>query len=243
MDRNYTAAVSEFEKVISKDPSGKLGLQAMYRAAMTQSLSLFRYGDAVQNFRAFSLRSTDPREVWEAQLQMGEIFFTKTEQYEQAIAHYESLIKQKPEAPEVPEFMYRIGKSYFYIFDFGRALQQFQAIIHQYPISFWAEKAALEIGATYFTQGNRKSESHEDEKEGYQEALDAYRSFIHRHPKSSLVPEAEFGIASCLEELNQMGEALNLYQKLKGRFSSDRVIDVKLKRIRERMAQQGVSLQ
>ncbi|MGZ3687127.1 MAG: hypothetical protein ACXVBW_02430, partial [Bdellovibrionota bacterium] len=32
-DRKYQASVSEFEKVTAKDPHGKLGLQALYRAA------------------------------------------------------------------------------------------------------------------------------------------------------------------------------------------------------------------
>src|SRR5690348_3735256 len=72
-DRKYSAAVSEFEKVIAKDPRGKLGMQATYRAAMTQYLFLNEYGNAVRKFRNYAEISTDPASVWDSQLQIGEI--------------------------------------------------------------------------------------------------------------------------------------------------------------------------
>src|SRR5690349_17986618 len=78
-DKSYSAAVSAFEKVMVMDPRVKFGLQATFRAASTQFLFLSQYGDAVRKFQSFIQMSGDPRLIWEAQLQIGEIFFSKTE--------------------------------------------------------------------------------------------------------------------------------------------------------------------
>src|SRR4051794_36759945 len=78
-DKNYAAAKVEFEKVIVKDRKGKLGVQALYRAAMTEALFLEQYEEATKKLRLFIQRSSDPQLVWEAKLQIGEILFSKLE--------------------------------------------------------------------------------------------------------------------------------------------------------------------
>lgn len=234
-DRNYSVAVSEFEKVISKDPKGKLGLQATYRAAMTQYLFLGQYNDAIRKFQNFVQSSTDLQSIWDAQLQIGEILFAKTDQYDRAILHYDSLLKQRPESPDAPEFTFRIAKSYFYLFKFKDAIAKYKELIRKYPQSPLAEKAMFEIGTTYFTRG--EGEERSSISEAYQEALDAYRQFLKVFPKSRYAAEAQFGIACCLEELDQLDEAYHAFHALKSTYPAPNVIEIKLIRIRERLSQ------
>jgi TolA-binding protein len=236
MDRSYAAAVTEFEKVIAKDPRGKLGMQATYRAANTQALFLSEYAEAVKKFRLYAQGPVDPQSAWEAKVQIGEILFTKTEQYDQTIAHYQLLLRERPRAPEAPEFLYRIGKSWFFLLRFSDALASFQEIVKDFPTSPWAEKAAFETGVTYFTRGEQQGEK---EGDPYQEALVAYQSFVRKYPKSSLVPEARFGIAACMEEKGQLEQAYGAYSSLKAVYPSPRVIEIKLARLKERVAHKG----
>jgi TolA-binding protein len=226
-DQKYSAAVVEFEKVITKDPGGQLGLQAMYRAAMTQYLFLSQYGDAVRKLRSYIQLSSDSQRIWEAQIQVGEILFSKAEQYEQAIIHYQFLLKQKPNAGEAPEFLYRIGKSHFFLFHFSEAVRTYQELIRTYPHSSWSKSAEFEIGISYFTQ------------ESYEKAMESFKKYIQKYPQSEKVPEANFGIASCLEELDRLEEAYEIYQTLKKIYPSPQVVAVKLARIRERLSQRG----
>jgi TolA-binding protein len=238
-DRKYAAAVSEFEKVTSKDPHGKLGLQAKYRAAMTQFLFLSQYGDAVRKFSEYAREIQDPKSAWDAQLQIGEILFSKTEQYDQAIIHYRSLLRQRPQAQESPELLFRIGRSHFFLFQFNEAVAAYEDLIKLFPGSSWAEKAMFEVGATYFTRGEQGSEGNKGGTESYRTAMAAYQKFIHHYPKSNRVPEAQFGIASCLEEMDQLSEAYKAFSALKGTYPSPHVIDIKLSRIRQRTAQRN----
>jgi TolA-binding protein len=246
-DRKYSAAVSEFEKVIAKDPRGKLGMQATYRAAMTQYLFLSEYGNAIRKFRNYAEISTDPASVWESQLQIGDILFLSTDQYDQAVIHYRGLLKQRPESPEAAEFAFRIGKSQFFLFQFGDALETFHNLIKKYSpphsasvsSAAWVEKAAFEIGSTYFTRGEQNTERKGLGITDYQAAIQAYEKFIKTYPKSELVSEARFGVASCLEELNQLDDAYAAYTSLKGHYPSPKVIEIKLIRIQQRIAQRN----
>jgi TolA-binding protein len=238
-DGKYASAVSEFDKTAQSDPRGKLGLQALFRSASTESLFLSQYNDALKKFHQYVELSEDTPEAWEAQKQIGDILFQKTDQYDLAIQHYKSLLKLRPDAAETPEFLYRIGKSYFFLQQFDEALDGYRDLIKRFPATLWAEKAAYELGLTMFTRGEQRPGGKGPGMESYQEAMDAYQAFMKKYPQSTLLPEARFGIASCLEELDQLDAAYQAYSALKNTYPSRNVIEIKLARISERKAERS----
>ena len=239
-DGNYAASVAEFEKVTAKDPHGKLGLQALFRGAMTETLYLNHHSQAVKKLKSYAELTGDTPLAWDALKQIGEIYFSKTEQYDKAIQHYRSLLKAKPDSPEAPEFLYRIGKSHFYLWQFDDSVVAYREILTRFSNSPWSERAALELGTTFFTrQEEQRSGGRTHAVGGFEEAIQAYQSFIKTYPKSSLVSEARFGIASCLEEEDKLDAAYQEYEKLKPTYPSPNVIEIKLARIRERKAQRS----
>lgn len=242
-DGKYASAVLEFDKVSAKDSKGKLGTQALYRSATTQMLFLSQYAEAERKFKAYTEAPGGEAEMaWDAQKQIGEILFAKTDQYDRAIQHYATLLKLRPETTEVPEFRYRIAKSHFFLWHFDDAVLTYRQIIAKHPGTTWAEKAAYEIGVTYFTRGERKDGTKDRDKPGgeaFQEAIEAFQGFVKQYPSSTLVPQAKFGVASCLEELDQLDAAYDAYESLKTTYPSPKVIAIKLARIREREAQRS----
>lgn len=240
-DGRYAAAVAEFDKVSAKDPRGPLGIQAIYRSATTQMLFLSQYGEAARKFKLFTdAPGVDPDAAWDAQKQIGEILFSKTEQYDRAAQHYEAMVKLKPSAPEVPELLFRTAKSHFYLWQFDEAVKLFRLIAAKYPGNPWAEKAMYEIGVSFFTRGEQHNGTREKGSlSAYQEAIEAHQHFIRQFPQSPLVPQAKFGIASCLEEMDQLDAAYRAYEGLQSTYPSPNVITIKLTRIRERQAQRS----
>jgi TolA-binding protein len=240
-DGRYAAAVAEFDKVSTKDPRGALGIQALYRSATTQMLFLSQYGEAARKFKLFTeAPGVAPEAAWDAQKQIGEILFVKTEQYDRAIQHYDAMVKAKPNAREVPELLFRTAKSHFYLWQFDDAVRIYRQIAAKYTGSPWAEKAMYEIGVSFFTRGEQRNGTREKGSSGaYQEAIDAHQRFIKQFPQSPLVPQARFGIASCLEEMDQLDAAYRAYESLRGTYPSPNVITIKLTRIRERQAQRS----
>jgi TolA-binding protein len=242
-DGNYAASVTEFEKVHALDPKGKLGLQALFRAATTQAFFLNQYNDAIVKFRQYAEISDDKETAWEAELQIGEILFMKLENYEQAIQHYQELLKKKPDDKDAPLFVFRIGKSQFFLRQFAEAIATWQQLAAKYPNSPYAEQASYETGVAYYTRGEQLIDGHSPSGTGsnqsYKDAIHAYEEFIKKYPASKLIPQAKFGIASCLEEMDDLDGAYRAYEALKSTYPSPNVIKVKLVRIRERKAQRN----
>ncbi len=233
---NYLASVREFEEVITKDPHGKLGLQALYRAATTQVYFLSQYDEGLRKLRAYTELTTDAETGWQAQKLIGEILFSKLEHYDAALQQYQKLIQMNPVAPEVPEFLYRQGKSHFFLSRFPQSIEVFKKIMAQYSGTEWAEKASYQIGMVHMTRAGRNEAAAHDL---YAQALAAFRAFIKQYPKSPLISEARFGIASCYEEMDQLDPALELYQELRKDYPSPAVIEVKLARIQQRKMNRG----
>ncbi len=235
-DGNYASAVMEFDKVTAKEPRSKLGLQSLYRSASTQALFLGQYNDAIRKYRAYSETvGADPDLAWSAKLQIGDILYSKLDQFDRAVQHYQALLRQNPGAAEGPELLFRVGKGFFFQRQFADAIQSYRDLIRKYPGTSYAEKAEYEIGVTFFTKG----EQHSGGNQAYLDAIQAFEAFVQRHPQSQWVPEAKFGIASCQEELDQLDLAAESFAALKKTYPSPNVIEIKLVRIRERKAQRS----
>jgi TolA-binding protein len=243
-DGNYAAAVAEFDRVYARDSRGILGLQALYRSATTQTYFLSQYPEAIRKFKIFAEITTDREAAWNARAQVGEILFMKTEVYSEAATHYRAMIADNPRHPDSPLYLFRIARSEFFQWQFEQGLQDYRGLIKLYPESPYAERALYEIGVTYFTRGEQRTSSRENAhapagKESYQDAIDAFEQFLKHYPKSEWVPHARFGIASCLEEMDQLDAAYHAYEALKSTYPSPNVITIKLVRIRERKAQRS----
>ena len=238
-DGKYSAAVSEFERVVKRDPQGKYGMQALFRGAMTQTVFLGQHSEAIEKFRLYIERSSEGSVVWSAQKQIGEILFSRLKQYSRAARHYKELLRLRPQAKEAPEFLFRLAKSLFFQWKFDEAIQNFQRITQEYSNTHWAEQAAYEIGLTYFTGGEQTPGGSGPGMEVYQKAITAFEEFVKKYPESRWVPEAQFGIASCYEELDQLEEAKTRYEALRTLYPTPEVIEIKLSRIRDRMTKRS----
>lgn len=251
-DGKYSVAVIEFEKAYNKDPRGRIGKQALLRAATTQAYFLSQYAEAIQKLKKYveEGNSTPPSgtsafieeqqaQEWEVQKLMGDILYSKMEAYDQVIPHYRNLLPRNFSEEDRQEFLYRIGKSHFYLAQFQDAIKTFFEISKKHPKTEWGEKAAYQIGVTYFTRGEQNPGGHGPGMEAYQDAMDAFQKFIKKYPQSQLIPEAKFGIASCLEELDQLDAAREAYHEILDTYPSPKVIRIKLERIKERKAQRS----
>jgi TolA-binding protein len=247
-DGKYAASVVEFEKVVNKDPHGKLGAQALLRGATTQALFLSQYAEAVKKLRLYIDATPDPAAAWDAEKEIGELLYSKLERYDQAVKHYETLVQQRPTSPEVPEFLYRIARSDYFLSRFEEARKNYETIIREYGKNanpsgdgtgaVWAERASLEIGETELTRGEQAG-SHGAATEIYKNAMADFQNFEKTYPQSALLPQAQFGVANCLEELDQLDAAYRAYEAIRLKYPSRNVIEIKLARIRERKAQRS----
>ncbi len=234
-DGKYRASVAEFDRVTAKDPKGELGLQALYRSAMTQSLYLDQHAEAIRKFRTYAEASAYNPKAEDAKRQVGDILFSRLERFPEAITHYRSLIAEGRDTTALPEFRLRLAKSYFYVWQFSDALAQYQELIRLFPGTPQAERAAFEIGVTHYTQGERSRA----EDGAFLRAIDSYQRFLKDYPQSRWAPEARFGIGASLEELDRLPEALEAFEAVKKSHPSPNSVEIRIRRIRERSSQKN----
>jgi TolA-binding protein len=238
---SYAAAVVEFDRVSRRDPDGELGRRALLRSAMTQTLFLKEHAEAIRKLKRIAEREGDSELGWEAQKQIGEILFTRMDRSSEAIAHYQLLLKRRPTATEAPEFLFKLGRAYFNGWSFDSALEAFGRVIAEWPTSPWAEKAAMEIAQVWLTRGEQRPGPRfsTQGKEVYREAIRQFEAFISKYPNSKRIAEARFGIASALEELDQLAQALEVFQGIESVYPVPQTVKIKIYRLKERISRRS----
>lgn len=229
----YAAAVTEYEKVTRLDPGGKLGLQAVFRAAMTQMLFTSQYNEAIEKFQLYIKAAEPSQNVFEAKKQIAEIYFSKLQDYEQTVKQIKYIEKTETlSVHEAVEFSFKTAKCFFYLKKFDFAIQELNNLISNYKSSPIEERALFEKAQTLTTWASQKSEM-------FVKAHDVLNEFMRRYPKSDNFIEAQFLKASAFEEQEKLDQALEIYESIKETYSSPKVILIKLTRIQERLAKKS----
>lgn len=240
-EKNYAAAVVEYEKVVQKDPSSDLGIEAAFRAANTQTLFLGEHLGALKKLNRIIEVNREHRLAHPANRLIGEILFTKLEQNEQAIQHYEKMLENYPEDPAKDEYTYRIGKAQFHLLRFDDSIKTFRIVVEKYPQSESAKLARFAIGVSEQTKGHQQqSKEARLAQDSFKQAVKDYTDFIVRYPNDPLVLDAKFEIGNSLEELDQVDAAYEKFEEILEKYPNRNVVELKLKRIRERKSQKNL---
>jgi tetratricopeptide (TPR) repeat protein len=240
-EKNYGAAVAEYEKVIQKDPSSDLGIEAAYRSATTQTLFLNDQLGALRKLNRIIEVNREHRLAHPASKLIGEILFTKLEQYEPAIQHYEKMLVNYPDDPARDEYTYRIGKAQFHLLRFDDSIKTFRIVIEKYPNSESAKLAHFAIGVSEQTKGHQlQSKEARLAQDAFKEAVKNYTDFIKLYPNDPLVLDAKFETGNSLEELDQVDAAYEKFQEILDKYPNRTVVEMKLKRIRDRKSQKNL---
>jgi TolA-binding protein len=211
---------------------------------------------ALALFRKYREIDSEGGAARDAEIQIGEILFNKTRQYEAAIQHYRKWLREHPGDPLNPEFLYRIGKAQFYLWQFEDAIQTLENVGTQAPGSKWEAAALHQAGMAHLAlagqsqdaPGRRSGEEEDDEapavgqKERYQRAIQLFQKIVQRFPATGAAQEAQLALATAYEELSLWSEALAALEPLATSYPTPQVIRIRQTRIRERLARQNPPL-
>lgn len=229
-EKNYPAAVAEFDHVVKESPNSGIGLQALWRASMTRSLFLNEPEEALRGFETFIERASNSELAPQAQQEMGEIYFSKLAQYQKAIDFYQKLLLSKKfSADDEAKFMYRLARSNFLLNRLRNSIEWLEKLIAQHPSSPVADKAQFDLANAWYALG-------EGEKSAYPKALKMFHDLAAatRVKNHTLSVESVFGEASTLEELDQLEAAYELLKTIQNDYPAPNVIKIRMVSIEER---------
>ena len=217
-DRNFSEALSIARHLIATAPHTPHGAQAAERLPTLQQLA------AIENLREkLQDQSLLPIEAARARLQIGTIYERKPLQdYPEAIAAYQEVLKHHAELTYSAEALYRSGRIYAERLSTpNEAIQAYKKVIETHPNTLQAMMANFQLGELY-RKLNR-----------YNEALQAYETtigyperdrYIAGGYKDSFADRAQFRIGRVHYEDRRYNEARFAFEEfIQNRTQSPRL--------------------
>ncbi|HLA27463.1 MAG TPA: outer membrane protein assembly factor BamD [Syntrophales bacterium] len=137
--------------------------------------------------------------------------------------------KSKDTSKSNPETLYKIGYDYYQKGSYEKAVESFQRLKDEYPLSDLAIRAEMGIADTRFSM------------EEYGSAETAYNDFVNLHPSNEDIPYVMHQIGMCHykqlltidRDQTETWKALSEFEKLIARFPSSKFSFLAEKNVRE----------
>ena len=220
-ESRYSEAVELFKELHDEQPSFVRIPQALFQVAEIQDLYLGRYSDALLTYLLLERDYPDAPEVFAARKQVAMLYKYRLNDCDQAIAVYQKVLDDADRTND--QLQYEVADCYFRLNNFAQARIEFESLLKNDPQSDLIAEVQYRIAMTYALEGKLP------------EAAGAYRVVIERWSESSYSVEASFGLATVLEEQEELVEALKILEDLEGVYSKQDILTRKLEQVRERI--------
>ncbi len=220
-ETRYSEAVELFKGLHDEQPSFLRIPEALFQTAEIQDLYLGRYSDALLTYLMLERDYPEAPEVFSARKQVAVLYKYRLNDCGQAIAVYQKVLDDADGNSD--QLQYEVADCYFRLNNFAQARIEFESLLKNDPQSDLFAEVQYRIAMTYALEGKLP------------EAAGAYRVVIERWSESSYAVEASFGLATVLEEQEELVEALKILEELKGIYPKEDILTRKTEQVRERI--------
>lgn len=220
-ETKYSEAVEMFMELQTEQPSFVRIPQVLFQIAEIQDLYLGRYSDALLTYLMLERDYPDAPEVFAARKQVAVLYKYRLNDCGQAIAVYQKVLDDADGNSD--QLQYEVADCYFRLNNFAQARIEFESLLKNDPQSDLFAEVQYRIAMTYALEGKLP------------EAAGAYRVVIERWSESAYAVEASFGLATVLEEQEELVEALKILEELKGVYPKEDILTRKTEQVRERI--------
>lgn len=220
----YSEAVAQYEKVVQDYQGGHIATDALYQIGNINYLNLRDYWKAIEAYRR--LVETSPGSPFspDAQRKIADIYKDKFGDLKGAIAEYQRFIKIFPK--EADKAMYEMAQCYVRLKEFSKAREQYEGILKDYSYIDYLDDVHYKMANSYYLEGKTS------------EAKKWYEELLKKYPESRFAADARFEIALATEEDGDLQEAMSMLELLRGTYHDERVLNLRIKGIQERLAAQ-----
>lgn len=219
--KKYSDALIQYEKAVSENPKGHLAKDALYQIGNIYYLNLRDYQKALDAYRKLVDTSPGSHFSADAQRRIAEIYREKFGDLKGAITEYQRFVKVFPK--EADRARYSMAECYILLKEFDKAREQYENILKETPDIDYKDDVLYQIANSYYLEG-KTSEA----KKGFEELVEKF-------PETKFLADARFGIALAFEEEGNLQEALTRLTQLRGIYHDQRVLDLRIRGIQERM--------
>lgn len=215
------AAAELLQELQAEHPGSARAPQALLEAAQLLHLSLGRDQEALVAYLSLERDYAASPEAAVARRRVAELYKYRLGDQPRAISAYQRLFEEAGD--EVDRVQYEIADSYFRLNNFEQARIEFENLLRLSPGTSLAAEVRYRIAMTYALEGEAEN------------AMAAFREVAARWPQSPYAVEAQFGLATALEERDRLQEALTILETLRGGYPNQEALEQRIANLQGRL--------
>lgn len=224
---DYRSSAALFRELTERYPDHRLAPEALFRLGRASYLFLNDPREAVVVLRALARREGSGAWARRAQQLLGEIFEMRQGDCRQAIVEYQRMIGLDPRGEGNDAAQFAVARCSFALGDYDQARAEYELLLERYPESALKPQALAGIANAWYVTGR------------FGQAVKLYQQAQRESRDPALAAEAGFGIATTLEEAGDLPGALAQFERVRSTYPNPGLVDQRIGRARERIAQQG----
>jgi soluble lytic murein transglycosylase len=181
-------------------------LTAVAQSASESTLASVRRSDAADRDAQGKLRK-----LTQAEHMRRAAVYLSVRAFDEARAHWQTLIDNYPQDPRVPEALLGIGRSYFLEKVYENGYRVFNQLVQEYGPTKEGREALNFSAASLLRMGR------------FAESAERYAEYVDRFPNGERIDTAHLNVIDTLREANKPAEALQWVARTRQRFAGTAV--------------------
>lgn len=223
-EKKFSKAVEHFKRVMARDPESLSAISAAREASKISYFETKNFNDAILFNNHLVKYSDKENERRNAQELIATIYFENLNNYKMAIQEYNKLITLRNSNEEVANYHFNLARSHFYLNNFIEAQSEVEAALKSVEDKDKKFDYLLFLGNVYFN--TKRVEA----------AVKVYEDVVENFPDCAKADNVAMNIIVCYEEMEAFDKAITKLEKLRSSYSDREFIDLKIKRLKERLA-------
>ena len=220
--KDFTQALSVYDKIIKQKPNSKLAASAAIHAAKISRDEKQNYTQAIKYYEYVILLSENPSAREMAQISIADLYFDKLNDFHKSIEAYNKLLQTTTNDTKKVKYRLALARSNFSLNNFYQALIEVDNLLDMNL----DQKTLYEV---LVFKGNILLTTKKIE-----DAISIYKQVIEEFPEQSRKDNITMNLALCYEELNDFDEAIKILEELKKDYPMPDFIEITIKKLKKR---------
>lgn len=222
--KDWAKALRHYDRAVRSRPRTAMAIEAARRGSRIAHLETSEFMTAIEFYRHLILYSPDAGERVDAQKKIASIYFEKISDYAGAIRAYSHLLELPHSTEEEKDIRFNIAKAYFYLNNFYQAATEVKDLLKILrPEDSKFEYLAFRGNILLTTKR-------------HDEAAAVFEDLIKNYPEEAMKENVQLSLAVTFEEKGDLNKAIAVLEGVKKIHPSPDFIELRINRIRERMA-------
>jgi len=224
--KNYSAALSHYDKVLIRSPESASALTAAREGAKSAFFDAKNFEKAVLFYKYLVMYSPDPVERMAAQRQIATAYFDHLADYPKAVIEINRLLLMLTDPKEKAEYKMSLARAYYYQNNFTQAENEAEEFLR------------MPLGTEQRFEMMMLKGNIELAKKDLPKAIGVFKDLLNQFPEKSKKENVGLTLSVCYEEQGDYRSAIETLEDMKKYHPMPDYIDIRIQRLQQRLKNQ-----